>query len=48
MVVVDTVYVNQESIENLEPPLGERLVHVALELLAEEGIEDLITTKEGM
>ena len=41
MVIVDTVYVNQESIENLEPPLGERLVHVALELLAEEGIEAL-------
>ena len=32
---------NQASIENLEPPLGERLVHVALELLAEKGIEAL-------
>ena len=29
------------SIENTEPPLGDRLVQVALELLAEEGIEAL-------
>jgi AcrR family transcriptional regulator len=33
--------VSEASIENLKPPLGERLVQVALELLAEEGIEAL-------
>jgi AcrR family transcriptional regulator len=32
---------NQDTIENSEPPLGDRLVQVALELLAEEGIEAL-------
>jgi AcrR family transcriptional regulator len=32
---------NQATIENLEPPLGDRLVQTALELLAEEGIEAL-------
>jgi len=32
---------NDDTIENSEPPLGDRLVQVALELLAEEGIEAL-------
>jgi AcrR family transcriptional regulator len=32
---------NDDTTENSEPPLGDRLVQVALELLAEEGIEAL-------